>query len=144
MFLNAFMVAMEFLESSNDMLYKKESDLLQALMEYLKIERNQIGVGVADNHVVQLILPNIDLKNIPEQIKEFNYLEGLHLENNNIKEISDLPQSLIYLNLSNNEIVNITGLYNLPKLHKVYLSNNPIDYNQSKKQIEYLGKKIIT
>src|SRR5260221_13380805 len=86
-----------------------------------------------------LDLKNCGLKNIPEEIYNYNELTSIDLSNDsfcdeeNKNKINTIPneisnlKKLARLNLSNNEVVNISeGLSLLPNLNYLNLYNNKL------------------
>jgi hypothetical protein len=98
----------------------------------MKIEN--IGLEILDNfppNIDTLVIQNNRITDINADTfgDKFNKLEKLSLEQNNISEIdfAFLPQSLIYLDLSDNNIKTICNPSCLISLDKLIINNNKLD-----------------
>ncbi|MBS0603883.1 MAG: leucine-rich repeat domain-containing protein [Verrucomicrobia bacterium] len=80
------------------------------------------------NSIVALDLSNLGLKAIPPQITKYTQLRQLNLSNNQITDVSALENftQLARLNLSHNQITDIAVLGNLTQLSRLNLSSNKI------------------
>ena len=77
-----------------------------------------------------VLLDNSYLTDIPDYIKSLD-ISLLSLKKNFIKNINNLPESLIELNISDNKIYNINNISHLNNITYLNLSHNyitSIDY----------------
>ncbi len=82
-----------------------------------------------------------NVENFKFATDENTQIIGLCINGSNLKTIPDyLPESLIYLNLYNNKIINISVLYKLKKLEELDLAKNKISNISSLKILQKLTK----
>jgi len=80
--------------------------------------------------IINLCLSNLNLKQVPASLlnDDFNYLETLDLSNNNILDISNLKglKKITSFFISNNKIIDISPVENFTELVGLALSSNKI------------------
>ena len=81
-----------------------------------------------NGHIINIILKDCMLSEVPEILPKFKSLIGLSLMGNEIKEIKGLEDlsNLLSLDLSKNRIQEIKGLEKLQKLERLSLGSNQI------------------
>ena len=113
----------------------KDYNALSELNNLLKFSRNAgndyeniLEVLEFCNSLEEVILNNVDISNINGLELLSNSVIRLDLSNNNIEDITNLKdfKKLRFLNLSSNKIKGIKGLENLKDLTTLYLQNNQI------------------
>ena len=60
-------------------------------------------------------------------LEQFTELLELHIQNNKIKILENLPKTLLKLDISNNELKNLNNLSKLNNLEWLNIENNSID-----------------
>lgn len=96
-------------------------DFLENL-DTLMLEGNIIDDIVLPKALNVLVLKNNVLTKI-DFIKNIKYLKKLDISRNDITKLTDLPDTIEYLNISN---TNISTIYNLPKMLKEFIAINCI------------------
>jgi len=128
---------------------KSEKNAIQRLIDNYNLQ--DFNFQIENGNVIGLFMKFKDLKNIPKEIGEFQYLEHLDLSRNKIEKINNLRPlerlkklnfrensikhienldhmvNLRELDLSDNKIMIIQALYNLRRLEVLNLNNNQID-----------------
>ena len=122
-------------EKKNERLYKKLNIIKEKMDYYLKIE---LGIKIEDNGIELNLnkkhLCNIDLLLLNKINKQFEKIEYLNLENNNINDIEILNKfylpNLKKVNLKDNKIRSILNLKDVfevnKKIERLNLSHNSI------------------
>jgi Leucine-rich repeat (LRR) protein len=102
---------------NNDDLLDNNEDIINVNLHECKLHKH-----------TELNLSNLNLNDIPSELKNFIWLEKLIIKNNNLKYLMTyyLPPNLKYLDASNNYINEITGGKLPDTLENVNLSNNNI------------------
>ena len=110
---------------------KSERNAVQKLIE--KYNLQDFNFKIANGNVVGLFLKYKDLKSIPKEIGEFQYLEHLDLSRNKIEKIYNLRplEKLLKLNFRENSIRNIENLDHMVDLKELDLSDNKITIIQA-------------
>ena len=101
---------------------------LKGNLGYLFITKEFINLPFNLSNLKTLEAPNCDIVNIPGYFKNLNNLELLNLSYNNISDLTNLSdlKNLEILILSHNNISEINALLSLKKLHSLLLSHNNI------------------
>ncbi|MFW9825346.1 MAG: leucine-rich repeat domain-containing protein [Candidatus Thorarchaeota archaeon] len=84
---------------------------------------------ISNKHVVEIHLPDCDIINVPEEIRQFRHLETLDLRNNNIKKMPSWLEELKDLreiDLTANLISEIPSCLERTNIAYLYISECPI------------------
>lgn len=89
----------------------------------------------------RLVLANNNIKSLPNQIEKLTKLEALMVQNNKLISINSdhLTQQIRKLNISNNNITDISWIKKIPNLKQMWIGGNP--FNKSDLNLLLINKE---